>query len=105
MQKGVKGKGVKGLRGWGGVYRGYVGIMEMKMETTILGYIGLETFILCYIGFTDFKSCGVSVFGLQGLRLGSWDLGLGILEFGIWGSVILGTLQNFEAQDFDLRRS
>ena len=45
------------------------------------------------------------MFGLQGLRLGSWDLGLGVLEFGIGGSVILGTLQNFEARDFDLRRS
>ena len=41
------------------MYRGYVGIMEMKMETTILGYIGLETFILCYIGFTDFKFWGL----------------------------------------------
>ena len=48
------------LRGMSGLYWGYIGIIEKKMETTIMGYIG---YILVYnIGVLGAKvrSCSLS---------------------------------------------
>ena len=39
---------VEGLEGLNWVLCGYMGIMEKKMETTIMGYIGIIGYILVY---------------------------------------------------------
>ena len=58
-----------------------LGIMEKKMETTIMGYIGIIGYILGLRRRRNNRGLGFMVFTVSGFRVQS-------LGFGLWGLVL-----------------